>query len=94
MLPGSFFSCFPSLVCVHGWPHHPNFTFLPLEKGGEKEEVGAKGEIAVHLPTYNPSPFSGFVCKLLGRQCGLAALLGQEKSPERPVWRTVAQLRG
>lgn len=44
-------------------------------------------------PTHSPSPFSGFVCKLLGSQCHPATLLRLEKGPERPVWRTVAQSR-
>ena len=69
----------------------PNFPQLPL-KGGEQEGAGAKG--AVSLPTYSLSPFPGFVCKLLGRQCGLAALLSQDKGPEKPVQSTVAQPRG
>lgn len=44
-------------------------------------------------PTHSPSPFSGFVCKLLGSQCHPETLLRLEKGPERPVWRTVAQSR-
>ena len=74
------------------WPHHPILPCLRLKKGGEQERAGAKG--AVSLPTYSLSPFPGFVCKLLGKQCGLAALLSQEKGPERPLQSTVAQPRG
>lgn len=68
------------------------FHFHPCRKEGRRREVVAKG--GSFLPTYSPSPFPCFVCKLLGRQCSLAALLGLEKALERPVQRTVAQRRG
>ena len=70
------------------------FCFCPRRKEGRRGLAAAEGGIAVVLLTHSLSPFSGFVCKLQGRQRSLAALLGPETAPERPVQRTVARLRG
>lgn len=69
------------------------FCVCPCRKEGRRGLAAAEGGIAAVL-IHGPSPFPGFVCKLRGRQRSLTALLGPETAPERPVQRTVAQLRG
>lgn len=78
LYPQALFTLASLLWFVWGrWPRRLDFPCLPLKKGGEQAGIRAKRDVS--LPTLSLNPFPGFVCKLLGRQCGPAALLSQEK---------------
>lgn len=81
--PRVFFLLSPSFgLCGATCPATLIFYFCSCRKEGRRGGSWSQRRKSCSPPHIQPSPFPGFVCKLLGKQCDLAALLGPEKGPE------------